>query len=115
MKNFFANGQRITPGELSIDAKILYSKLKTINMGEGITYQQLGELISRKVDGSTTALIRARELALRDDRIVFRCEIKTGLIRLNDAEITAIESVSPSKRIRSIIKKSTKKISCVDE
>lgn len=75
---------------LSLDAKLLYERLKSAKIGDVVTYQELSNIIGRDVlDPGRGLLQTARRKALREDYFVFGIVRKEGLKRLSDLEIVA--------------------------
>lgn len=73
--------------EMAPDTGLLLAKLRLISIGEVVTYNELGEAIDRKIDGSDSYLQTARRIAERELETVFKPVHKIGYRRLTDAEI----------------------------
>lgn len=72
--------------EMSVDTRLLKQRLATVAIGEIITYADLSAVISRPVNGSTSALASARQSLFKSDRILFSPVPKVGLKRLSDVD-----------------------------
>jgi len=73
----------------SADARLLVQHMQKAHVGQVFSYEDLSNVISRGVDGSSTALRTALRRLLRDHDMVFACIKGEGVKRLNDAEIVA--------------------------
>lgn len=98
--------------EMSADARLLRQRLKKIQVGETITYDELSKEISQPVDGSFQALQSARRSLLNHDNYVFETIMRVGLKRLSDSEIVSASERDVSK-IRRAAKKGAKKLTSV--
>lgn len=74
--------------QMSADARLLYQAMKVVKTGDIITYEALGEAISKTVTGATPALRTAMRRCLRDDDMVFAAVRGIGLKLLDDIEVT---------------------------
>jgi hypothetical protein len=82
-----ANPKRSIP-EISVDARLLYERLKQVGVGETIRYEELDAVVDRDVrNGAHGVMTTARRRAQNIDQIVFGTIRGVGLKRLNDAEI----------------------------
>lgn len=72
--------------QMSADARLIYQRLLKATVGETVTYTELSEIVSRKVDGSFAPLHTARKAARRDNQIVFDCIHKVGVKCLSDED-----------------------------
>lgn len=73
---------------LSIEARLLYDRIRVMKAGETVTYGELSRIIDRDVQGECRGALRtARRLAQRDDDIVTDAVIGLGIKRLSDGEI----------------------------
>lgn len=73
---------------ISVDAQLLYARLKEVGVGETIPYSDLDAVVSRDVrNGATGVLQTARRRCLMLDAIVFGTIRMVGLKRLADIEI----------------------------
>jgi hypothetical protein len=100
--------------EISVDSQLLIKRLKEVNKGDTVTYEELSKVISgdvRKKD--RYAMVRAIHRLLKDERIVFSVVRKQGLKRLEDAEHVGIGSVATDK-VRRISRRSAEKMLCAD-
>jgi hypothetical protein len=114
METVITKDQKRTIGEVSIDAKLVYNALKKMNCGDIITYHQLSEIIGRNILKNRNILQTARNMARRENNMVFDCVQKEGLRRLNDSQIVEKTSTHPFRRIRTMIRNANKEMSCVD-
>jgi hypothetical protein len=94
--------------QMSADARLLIQRMQKVEVGETITYEELGAAISKPVDGSTSALRTALLRLLRDHDHVFSCVHKVGFKRLNDGEIVA-EGGQEAEKIRRKAKRSVER------
>jgi hypothetical protein len=101
-----------TIGTTSIDAKVVYEKIKTLAPGETITYDALSEITGRNITLHRHILMTARNTALRENQMVFDCITGVGIKRLSDSEIVSMESVRPMARVRSALRNGVKRITC---
>lgn len=77
-------------GEISVDARLLYERLKKASVGDLVTYQELGAIISRNVQSESYSVLQtARRRCLNEDMIVFGTVENEGLKRLSPAEIAS--------------------------
>jgi hypothetical protein len=77
----------------SADALKLHEELVLTGIGNIVTYQRLGDVIGRPVEGATSVLQSARRLAMRENRMLFSCIRGVGLKRLDDHEIVELAHV----------------------
>lgn len=103
-----------TIASLSIDAKVIYDRLKTAIVGELIPYKELNDLVDRNLQKDRGPLTTARRIAQRNDQVVFDCVLNSGLRRLSDVEVvgTGAQTV---RRIRSAAKNGARKITSVKD
>lgn len=79
--------------ETSVETRLLYQRLRTVAVGESVTYRELSEIIGQDVQGAgRSALVSARRIALRDDLALFDPIRGSGLRRLSDHENLASAS-----------------------
>lgn len=77
-----------TIAQTSVDARLLYERLVTLNIGESISYAALSAVVGRNVQDEAHGILRtARRMAEREDQIVFGTIVGEGLRRLSDPEI----------------------------
>ena len=86
--------------ERSIETQILLKRLGKMEDGQVVTYEELGSLIGKKIDGAFTKLSQARKIAFREHKRVFDCVPGVGVKRLNADETadTAMAFVQRQKR-----------------
>lgn len=76
--------------QVSPDALLLADRLRQVPVGEAIDYDALSDIIKRRVNKDARHVLRtARDIVLREDRIVFEA-VRGGIKRLTDAEIAAM-------------------------
>lgn len=99
----------------SVDARLLYERLKTAAIGELVLYAELSEIIGRDVQNGARHLVRsALNKALRDDRMVFEAVMDQGYRRLSDVEIVDC-SDNTFARMRRMARRQTAKLTSVAE
>lgn len=98
----------------SADTVFLAQKLEMVAVGDSITYEELGEVIRKKVSGATPSLASARRILLRDHKRVFETQIGLGLKRLDDVGITGTGDKT-RKRIRAEARRGLKRLMAVDD
>jgi len=101
--------------EASADARLLYQRLAKMNVGDFISYQDLGEIIGRNVQQEGRGFLNtARLMAEREDGKTFGVIINEGLKCLNSGEIinTAAFSIGHIKRTS---RRSMKRIACITD
>jgi hypothetical protein len=82
-------GKKSIP-ELSVDARILYDRLRKATTGEVIEYSELSALIGRDVRAVRYLLATAIKMAEREDAITFGAVHGIGIKRLDNAGILAV-------------------------
>lgn len=100
---------------LSLDAKLVYERLKLVPVGAEVEYQELSTLVGRDVTAAGRGLITtARRKALKEDYMVFGVIRKQGLKRLSDVEIvnTGEDTIG---RIRRTARKGFRTITAVKD
>lgn len=103
-----------TIAETSIEAKLVYERLKKAAENEIITYSELSKVAGRNVTGRARYVLQtARGMCERNDRIVFGCVMKIGLRRLKNDEIPDI-GVAKMSHIRRTVKRATRTMACAD-
>jgi hypothetical protein len=100
--------------QVSVDSLALYKRLKTVKVGETITYEELSIILGRKIKLHRGLLYTAFRMAQRQDRMVFDPVIRVGYKRLDDCAIAEKVSTQPFRRIRSTIRRSVRQSACVD-
>lgn len=103
-----------TIGTTRLDSQTIFEKLKTLQVNETISYQELSELTGRDIVRHRHILVSARNMALREN-IVFDVITNYGIKRLSDSDVVRIESVRPLYRVKSAMKNGIKRISCAQE
>ena len=106
---------RRTPAELSIDTKLLYETLITVEPGKTIEYSVLTDVIKRDVQDSARGNLQsARRMARREHRIVFDVVRCVGLKRLVDSEIHTMGERS-RRHIQHTVRDCMKTLACADQ
>lgn len=101
--------------QISLDSQALYERLKKTKVGDFIKYEELTAIISRDVtNGGRGCLATARNIAMREHRMVFACVSGEGIKRLADSEIVGI-GLQATKHIRRVASKGMRKLSCVQD
>lgn len=107
--------ERKTIQELSIDSRTLYDRLAKMEIGEFIPYSELTMLIGRDIQNDARGnLDTARNMARRDNRMVFGVVMNEGLKRLADEEIVGV-GMQAVKSIGKASLRAMKKLVCVRE
>lgn len=99
--------------EMSVDTRLLKQRLAKVEPGKTITYKELGEEISRHVDGGTSSLTSARRALFNETGILFSPVRGEGLVRLTD-EGKVGASDSDLNRVRRAAKRGARKLASVD-
>jgi len=100
--------------QLSVDAQIIYERLKKATVGELITYAELSELIKQNIQQEARKrLDTARKKALREDDMVFATVIGQGVKRISDEENALTTGPSTIKRIRREASRGLKRLAAV--
>lgn len=101
--------------EISVDARLLHQKLKTIEIGATVTWDDLSSVIGRDVrDSGYSALTTARRRVQIDDGMIFDAVHTIGLKRLTDIEIVS-SGQSFVDRVRRIARKGAKRLLSVKD
>ena len=101
--------------EISVDAKLLYERLKKVGIGEPISWDELSAVVSRDArpgGPAYGALATARRRALANEGRVFDPVHGRGLKRLGDAEIVEA-SQAKIDAVRRRSRPALKRPSCV--
>lgn len=73
--------------QTSVETRLLYARLRKLEIGEIVTYRELTQIISQDVQNEARgALTSARRMALRDDGIICDAIHNVGIKRLSDSE-----------------------------
>jgi hypothetical protein len=100
-----------TQFEMSIDTRTIYERLKTVAVGEVISFKQLTEIIGRKVEGACSNLQSAMH-RLEAEGIAFANVRGTGYQRMTDIEVVNTAE-SSREGIRRKAKRAIKRLTCV--
>lgn len=84
----------------SYETQALEAKLRTLPIGETITYETMANVIGAPVDGSTQALSSARDILEREGGYVFATITRIGVKRLADSDIVTETEESRRKIAR---------------
>lgn len=109
------NGKAIP--EISVDAKLLYERLKKVGIGEMISWDELSDVVSRDARAGGPAygaLTTARRRALTNEGMVFDPVFGKGLKRLGDTEIVET-SQAKIDAVRRRSRQALKRLSCVQD
>lgn len=85
--------------QCSADTRLLFQLMERAEMGQVITYEAMGNAISRPVSGASQPLRTALHKLLRERNMVFACIHGRGFQRLDDGQIVA-QGEHEAKRIR---------------
>ena len=103
-----------TIAETSIEAKLVYERLKRAGEGDIVTYSELSEVAGRNVTGRARNVLQtARRMCERTDQIVFGCVMKIGLRRLKNDEIPDT-GVAKLSHIRRAVRRASKTMACAN-
>lgn len=73
--------------QTSVETRLLYARLRTLQIGEIVTYQELSGIISQDVQQEGRGkLVSARKMVQRDDGIMCDPVENVGIKRLSDSE-----------------------------
>jgi len=101
-------------GRTLAETELLISFLKTAEIGQVITYQEMKDACKEDVQERNTILQTARRVLLRPEhRIVFGTIAGIGVKRLSDEEIPDV-GIAAAKRSRNIARKGVKSLQCAD-
>lgn len=105
--------EKKTMFEMSIDTRMLYDRLKVVDVGEIVTFRQMSELLGRPVEGATSNLQSALH-RLEGERLAFANIKGVGYQRMDDV---AVVNTAESARegIRRKAKRAIKRLVCVRE
>jgi hypothetical protein len=98
--------------QLSADTRFLMQKLRSLQIGDTITYKDLATEIGKPVTGALPALASARRILLRDENMVFDIVRGDGLKRLNDVEIVGT-SHRTAKKIKRAAQRGVRTLTAV--
>jgi hypothetical protein len=104
-----------TIGQVSVDVTAIVKRLAVSQPGDVITYDELNNIVKgKRVNGRERyVLSSARNIARRENRILFGVVSGVGLRRLNDSEISNTPR-QRFRRIKSEADKTAKEIACAD-
>lgn len=101
--------------ETSIDAKLLYQRLRKAEIGEFIPYSELSEIIGQDVQKKGRGfLTTARRMCEREDKKTFGVVINEGLKLLDNGEIIGTAEFSV-RHIKRTSRRSIKRLSCIED
>ncbi len=96
----------------SPDTRFLVQKLRTVKVGELISYEDLATEVVKPIARIRNALISARRILLREENIVFDVERDIGLRRLTDTQIVGTATKS-ARHIRRTARKAVQTLQAV--
>lgn len=103
-----------TDFEMSIDTRLLYERIKKMQIGDKVTYEELSALLGSDVTGRARGhLGAARRIAEREDQIVTEAIRKVGIKRLNDSETVASGNLF-RRKIRSASRRGVRRVTSVE-
>ena len=104
-----------TIGQVSVDVTAIVKRLAATQPGDIVTYDELNRIVKgKRVNGRERyVLSSARNIARRENRIMFGVLAGIGLRRLNDSEI-ADTPRQRFRRIRNEADKTCKEVACAD-
>jgi hypothetical protein len=98
----------------SYETRLLYERLRKLEVKEIVSYQELSKIIGQDVQESGRgALTSARKMAQRDDRIVTDAVTNVGITRIGDVETIASASLT-FKKVRRAVQRGTERLTSVD-
>lgn len=100
--------------EMSPDTRLLRQYLRSVKVGETVTYDDLSKVIGKPVDSSNASLRSAINSVLRHDHFVFAAIRKIGLERLSDERIVSA-SDKDIDGIRRKAKKGARKLTSIGD
>lgn len=113
MDTITETGQKTIPS-ISIDSTTIYKRLTTTQIGDVITYQELGGLIGADIQKEAYHnLVTAKKKALRENGMVFASVRGVGIKRTNASETIDIGEARV-KSVRRQLKKAANTIATVD-
>lgn len=101
--------------EVSADARLLYQRLAKMDVGDFVSYKELGEIIGRDVQNEARGYLNtARLMCEREENKTFGVIINEGLKCLNGSEIvnTAAFSIGHIKRTS---RRSMRRLRCIED
>jgi hypothetical protein len=75
--------------QMSADARLLMQHLSKVSVGQVVTYDEMSNVVSRPISGTSTSLRTALKRLMRDQGMIFGVIRGKGFKRLDDAEIVA--------------------------
>jgi hypothetical protein len=110
--NFHTGGQMSKPSfEVSADVEKCYDYLKP---RQEATYRELSQFLGRDIKGRDRYVLESARRKLERIGIVFVIETGVGLKRANHAQVAALSTDMPIKKIRRAIKRAGKREKIVD-
>jgi len=103
-----------SPSRAHIETRLLYARLREVEPGALVTYDELSAAIGKDVRaGSWHYLTTAREWLERDDKIVTECDPGTGVRRLANPDHTTAMQMH-RKRAQGQLRRGLDKAACAD-
>jgi hypothetical protein len=101
--------------EIGVDASLLMERLRKLEVGEVVSYDELGGIIKRDVRGKARgSLHTAMRRVLRDDNMVCECVRTVGVKRLDDPGIIDVGQTGV-QRVHRSARRSLEKVSKVSQ
>lgn len=76
--------------EASVDTKLLYARIRNAQPGDLITNDELSSIVNVPIATRRNCLNTARDMAIREDGIVFDCVRGLGIKRLHEHEVAQL-------------------------
>lgn len=99
--------------QISVDTQLIVDRLEKANVGDRITYQEMGKIIQRDVQNEARCILdSARRILMNQKRVVFETVRMEGIKRLADNELVHTGE-NTRTQIRRITRRGLKKLACV--
>jgi hypothetical protein len=101
--------------KISLETQVIHDLLIDLEVGDIVEYKELNTLINGDVqNGQRHHLMSAREMAQRDENVVFATIIDVGIKRMSDGEIAQSGDYS-RKHIHRTADKALDRLACIDD
>ena len=101
--------------ELSIEARLLYARLKECAVNDIVDYDELSGIAKRDVQGDARGQLHtAIGILERDDQMFFETVRATGIKRISNDTTVLVTHEGMLRRTRRLIRKGTKRLTRVD-
>jgi len=100
--------------ELSIEAKLLYQRMRTMKPGDTLTYEEMSEIIGRSIQQVRHVLYTARKMAEREDLLTFGTITSEGIRCLNTSEIISTGDTA-IRHIHRTARRAARRFNCVGD